>query len=71
MSRLRERYEKEVIPALMQRFGYKNAMQVPRLQKIVVIRTGAPDRELEIAGADSGDAPDSLHRFAEVSRDPR
>jgi large subunit ribosomal protein L5 len=34
--RLRERYNKEVIPALMQRFGYKNTMQVPRLEKIVV-----------------------------------
>jgi large subunit ribosomal protein L5 len=34
--RLRERYKKDVIPALMKRFGYTNHMQVPRLQKIVV-----------------------------------
>jgi large subunit ribosomal protein L5 len=34
--RLRERYKKDVIPALMKRFGYTNQMQVPRLQKIVV-----------------------------------
>jgi large subunit ribosomal protein L5 len=34
--RLRERYQKDVVPALMKRFGYKNPMQVPRLQKIVV-----------------------------------
>jgi large subunit ribosomal protein L5 len=34
--RLRERYKKDVIPALMKRFGYTNTMQVPRLQKIVV-----------------------------------
>ena len=34
--RLRERYKKDVIPALMKRFGYTNAMQVPRLNKIVV-----------------------------------
>jgi large subunit ribosomal protein L5 len=34
--RLRERYKKDVIPALMKRFGYTNAMQVPRLKKIVV-----------------------------------
>jgi len=34
--RLREKYRREIAPALMKRFGYKNAMQVPRLQKIVV-----------------------------------
>ena len=34
--RLRERYKKDAIPALMKRFGYTNQMQVPRLKKIVV-----------------------------------
>ena len=34
--RLRERYKKEVVPALMKRFGYKNLMQVPRLRSIVL-----------------------------------
>jgi large subunit ribosomal protein L5 len=34
--RLRTRYQKEVVPALMKRFNYKNAMQVPRLKKVVV-----------------------------------
>jgi len=34
--RLRTRYQKEVVPALMKRFGYKSAMQVPRLEKVVV-----------------------------------
>jgi len=34
--RLLERYRSEVIPKLSQEFGYKNAMQVPRLDKIVV-----------------------------------
>ena len=33
---LRARYEAEVVPALKEQFGYKNAMQVPRLEKIVV-----------------------------------
>lgn len=32
--RLKEKYYKEVIPALKKRFGYKNTMQVPRLKKI-------------------------------------
>ncbi len=36
MTRLQERYQTEVKPALMQEFGYQNAMQVPRLDKIVV-----------------------------------
>jgi large subunit ribosomal protein L5 len=35
-TRLQERYEKEVRPALMQEFGYRNPMQVPRLEKIVI-----------------------------------
>jgi len=34
--RLREKYQAEIIPALMKRFEYKNVNQVPRLQKIVV-----------------------------------
>ncbi|KHO63419.1 MULTISPECIES: 50S ribosomal protein L5 [Thermoanaerobacter] len=36
MSRLREKYEKEVVPALMERFGYKNIMQVPKVEKVVI-----------------------------------
>ena len=36
MARLKEVYEKEIIPALMEKFGYKNKMQVPRLEKIVI-----------------------------------
>ncbi len=34
--RVRERYKKEVVPKLMERFGYKNPMQVPRLRTIVI-----------------------------------
>lgn len=36
VPRLRTKYEQEVIPALIRQFGYKNKMQVPRLQKITV-----------------------------------
>jgi len=36
MNRVREKYEKDVVPALKKEFGYTNAMAVPRLQKIVV-----------------------------------
>jgi large subunit ribosomal protein L5 len=35
-ARLKGRYVKEVVPALMKRFSYRNVMQVPRLQKVVV-----------------------------------
>jgi len=34
--RLRERYQREIVPALMQRFGYRNPFQVPRLSKVVL-----------------------------------
>jgi len=36
VPRLREHYEKAVLPELMKRFSYKNPMQAPRLKKIVV-----------------------------------
>ncbi|GAB6158651.1 50S ribosomal protein L5 [Desulfotomaculum varum] len=36
MARLKEKYQKEVVPALMQKFGYKNVMQVPKIEKVVV-----------------------------------
>ena len=35
-SRLRERYQDEIAPALMKEFGYQNVMQVPRLVKVAV-----------------------------------
>ncbi|HEY8490387.1 MAG TPA: 50S ribosomal protein L5 [Dehalococcoidia bacterium] len=35
-ARLRERYQNEAVPALMQEFGYGNVMQVPRLEKVVI-----------------------------------
>ena len=36
MEVLREQYEKQVVPALMKKFGYKSIMQVPKLDKIVI-----------------------------------
>jgi large subunit ribosomal protein L5 len=35
-SRLKEQYQNEIVPALTKKFGYKNVMQVPKLDKIVV-----------------------------------
>ena len=36
MSRMAEKYKTEVAPALMQKFGYKSPMQIPKLEKIVI-----------------------------------
>ncbi|MCI8519327.1 MAG: 50S ribosomal protein L5 [Clostridia bacterium] len=36
MEKLREQYQKEVIPALMKKFNYKSIMEVPKLEKIVI-----------------------------------
>ncbi|MGL5507677.1 MAG: 50S ribosomal protein L5 [Paraclostridium sp.] len=35
-TRLQEKYIKEVAPALMEKFGYKNVMEIPKLEKIVI-----------------------------------
>ena len=37
MSRLREQYENEIKDAMIKKFGYKNSMEIPKLDKIVVI----------------------------------
>jgi large subunit ribosomal protein L5 len=36
MSRLKDKYQKDVMPALAKEFGYKNVMAVPRIRKVVV-----------------------------------
>jgi len=36
MSRLKDRYAKEVAPALKKEFGYRNVMAIPRIEKVVV-----------------------------------
>ena len=36
MARLREIYKKEIVPALTKQFGYKSAMEVPRVSKVVL-----------------------------------
>jgi len=35
-ARLKEKYQKDVVPALTKEFGYKNVMAVPRIEKVVV-----------------------------------
>jgi len=36
MNRLKEKYIKEIVPALMSKFNYKSVMQVPKIEKIVI-----------------------------------
>lgn len=36
IARLQEKYNNEIVPAMMEKFGYKNIMQVPRLEKIII-----------------------------------
>lgn len=35
-TRLKERYLAEAVPALQQKFGYKNPMEIPRLEKVII-----------------------------------
>ena len=56
MARLKDKYTAEVVPALVQKFGYKNINEVPRLEKIVV-NAGLGDckdnpKSLEVAVAE-------------------
>lgn len=36
MDKLKEKYNKKVVPAMMEKFGYKNRMAVPRIQKVTI-----------------------------------
>ena len=36
MSRLKEKYQNEIIDAMIKKFGYKNIMEVPKLDKVVI-----------------------------------
>ena len=56
MSRLKEQYQNEIIDAMIKKFGYKNIMEVPKLDK-VVINMGVGEakdnaKALDSAGAD-------------------
>ena len=36
MERLQEKYQKEVVPELTKKFGYKNIMQLPKIEKVII-----------------------------------
>jgi large subunit ribosomal protein L5 len=59
--RLKTRYEQEIVPTMMERFGYRNRMAVPRLHKIV-LNMGVGDANQNIKFLDS--AVDQLASIA-------
>jgi large subunit ribosomal protein L5 len=60
MSRLRQRYNSEVIPALQKEFGYKNVMAIPKIEKVVV-NMGLGDATQNVKLIDTG--ADELSRI--------
>ena len=56
MNRMQERYQKEAVPALLKAFQYKNIMQVPRIEKVVLnIGLGAKQDNAKALEAAMGD----------------
>jgi len=53
LSRLKEKYETEVVPAMMKEFGYRSVMAVPRLVK-VVLNMGIGEAIYNIKALDKG-----------------
>ncbi len=52
MTRLKEKFEKEIAPAMMQKFQYKSVMEIPKLEK-VVINMGVGDAKDNAKALDS------------------
>ena len=52
MARLKEKYDQQVVPAMKSEFGYKNSMQVPKLEKIT-INVGLGEATQNIKALDS------------------
>ena len=56
MSRLRDAYKNEIMDAMMKKFGYKNIMEVPKLEKIVVnMGVGEAKENAKLLDAAMGD----------------
>lgn len=56
MARLKDKYKNEVIAAMTQEFGYKNVMQVPRLEKITInVGLGEATQNAKVVDSAVGD----------------
>ena len=62
---LQEKYQKEAVPALMKKFGYRNALQVPRIMK-VVINSGIGKRSSDPAFAEKI-LPEIVNSFSRIA----
>lgn len=59
MARLKEKYKKEVAPQLMKKFGYKNVMEIPKLEKVVInVGAGEARDNSKVIDAIMGDLAD-------------
>ena len=61
MTRLKEKYENEIAPAMMQKFQYKSVMQIPKLEK-VVLNMGLGDAKDNAKALDS-----AVNELAQIS----
>jgi len=61
---LQEKYQKEAVPALVKKFGYRNRLQVPRILKVVV-NSGVGKRSSEPSFAEKI-LPDIVDSFAKI-----
>jgi large subunit ribosomal protein L5 len=69
MPRLKERYKKEIAPALMKKFSYKSVMQIPGLDKIVInVGCGDARDNSKILDAVAGDLSQITGQKAVVTR---
>ena len=56
MARLKDIYVSEIAPALMKKFGYKNVMQIPKLDKVVInVACGEAKENSKVIDAVMGD----------------
>lgn len=56
MARLKDTYVQEIAPALMKKFGYKNVMQIPKLDKVVInVACGEAKENSKVIDAVVGD----------------
>ena len=69
MTRLKEKYDKEVVPKLQKAFNYKSAMQLPRVQKITInIGVGESIQNAKAMDAAVGDLSKITGRKPRITR---
>ena len=69
MSRLKEQYQNEIVDALIKKFGYKNIMEVPKLDKVVInMGVGAATDNAKLLDSAIGDLEKITGQKAVVCR---